>query len=63
MKRKKRDKSERAFTQGFKAGIRGHEMESCPFTQTEVRGSWYGGWREGRSNYLSGYLNNSETLK
>lgn len=56
MKRKKRDKVERAYTQGFKAGIRGHEMESNPFNQPDPRGAWYGGWREGRSNYIAGFL-------
>lgn len=63
MKTKKREKTDRAFTQGFKAGVRGHEMESCPYTAhelTELRGLWCGGWREGRSNYISGYLNIAE---
>lgn len=58
-KRKKRDKSERAYSLGFKAGVRGHEMESCPYNEVaEERGYWFGGWREGRSNFLSGYLVN-----
>lgn len=57
-KRKKRDKLERAFALGFKAGIHGHDIETCPFSDlVEERGHWFGGWREGRSNYISGYLN------
>lgn len=56
MKSKKRDKSGRAFSQGFKSGVRGHEMESCPFQNGEVRGAWFGGWRDGRSSFLSGYV-------
>jgi len=61
MKRRKRDKLERAYSLGFKAGIRGHEMESCPFNgSSEARGEWFGGWREGRSNYLWGYLNSPQ---
>lgn len=60
MRTQKRNKTERAFFQGFKSGSRGHEMEYCPYTHNnlEARGSWLGGWREGRSNYLMGYLVN-----
>ena len=55
--RKKRNKLERAFSQGFKSGIRGRNMEACPYSGlANERGYWFGGWREGRSNYLSGCL-------
>lgn len=60
MKSKKRNKVDRAFTQGFKAGVRGHEMEACPFETGELRGLWYGGWREGRSTHISGNFNMPE---
>lgn len=56
MKSKKRDKVDRAIKQGFKSGIRGHEMESCPFTDGNVRGPWLAGWRDGRSSYIAGYV-------
>lgn len=56
MKRKKRDRVDRAFLHGFKAGARGHDMGDCPFFEKEAHGSWLGGWREGRSSYLTGYL-------
>lgn len=54
--RKKRDKVDRAFVQGYKSGLKGHEMESCPYFESQTRGSWFAGWREGRSNYLSGFV-------
>ncbi len=56
MKRKKRNRIDRAFAHGFKAGIRGHEMESCPYGERAERGSWFSGWRIGRENYLSGTI-------
>jgi len=56
MKRKKRDKLERAFSNGRLAGIRGHSIDLCPYTQPETRGPWLGGWREGRSMYISGSI-------
>lgn len=57
MKTKKRDKVDRAFLQGFKAGVRGHDMESCPFVDAfDARGSWFAGWRDGRSSFIAGYL-------
>lgn len=49
-KRKKVDRVVRAFEQGYKAGQRGHGTEHCPFiTVVAKRGSWFEGWREGRS--------------
>ena len=55
MKRMKRDKALRAYTQGYKAGQRGHDMQSCPHFEAEARGAWFRGWREGRENYLFGF--------
>lgn len=57
MHRKKRDLVDRAFHQGFKSGIRGHEMEDCPYFETDKRGSWFAGWRKGRESLLSGFPN------
>lgn len=49
MKVKKRDQEERAFHQGYKAAIRGHSTDFCPYTSRIVaRGNWFSGWREGR---------------
>ncbi len=56
MKRIKRDRQAHAYTQGYKAGLRGHDMESCPFFELEARGAWFRGWREGRVNLIYGYL-------
>lgn len=56
MKTQKRDKVERAFHLGYKAGIRGKSSNLCPYTVPETRGSWMGGWREGRENLKGGYL-------
>lgn len=56
MKSKKRDKVERAFHLGYKAGIRGKDASMCPYSVAETRGSWMGGWREGRSDSRGGYL-------
>lgn len=55
MKRIKRDKALRAYTQGYKSGLHGHEMESCPVFDPEARGAWLRGWREGRVNLIYGY--------
>lgn len=46
MKRQKRDKSTRAFTKGYQAGISGRSKDNCPFNSTETRSQWLGGWRE-----------------
>lgn len=49
MKTQKRDKIERAYHLGYKAGIRGKGENTCPYSVASARGSWMGGWREGRS--------------
>jgi ribosome modulation factor len=54
MKSRKRDKVDRVFSQGFRAGLHGHEMEDCPYNSANLRGFWFGGWREGRDNYITG---------
>lgn len=53
MKSKKRDKTDRVFSQGFKAGFRGHELDDCPY-MGDLRGLWCGGWRDGRAKHISG---------
>ncbi|EKE87021.1 ribosome modulation factor [Idiomarina xiamenensis] len=46
MKRQKRDRLERAHSQGFKAGISGRSKENCPYQAFESRSQWLGGWRD-----------------
>ena len=46
MKRQKRDKLDRAHSQGYKAGITGRSREACPYQQTDSKSQWLGGWRE-----------------
>ena len=53
MQRKKRDRVEHAYNQGFRAGIRGHYMEICKVWESQARGAWLQGWREGRDYFLN----------
>ncbi|MBA3987547.1 ribosome modulation factor [Aliidiomarina maris] len=46
MKRQKRDRLERAHSQGYKAGIGGRSKEYCPYAQSDARSQWLGGWRD-----------------
>ncbi|MGQ4275903.1 ribosome modulation factor [Pseudidiomarina sp. E22-M8] len=46
MKRQKRDRLERAHSQGFKAGVAGRSKELCPYQNQEIRCQWLGGWRD-----------------
>ncbi|MGM0481295.1 MAG: ribosome modulation factor [Pseudomonadota bacterium] len=47
MKRQKRDRFDRAHTQGYKAGLSGRSKEKCPYqTQDDIRSQWLGGWRD-----------------
>ena len=46
MKRQKRDRLERAHSQGFKAGLAGRSKEQCPYQQVDPKSEWLGGWRE-----------------
>ncbi|MBE0368219.1 ribosome modulation factor [Pseudoalteromonas sp. MMG013] len=50
MKRQKRDRLERAHSQGFKAGLSGRSKDLCPYQQIESRSEWLGGWREAIDN-------------
>jgi ribosome modulation factor len=54
MKRKKRDRLERAHSHGYKAGINGRSVDDCPFTQLDIRAYWLGGWRDGIDDKQSG---------
>ncbi|MCV5976625.1 ribosome modulation factor, partial [Escherichia coli] len=37
MKRQKRDRLERAQSQGYKAGLNGRSQEACPYQQVDAR--------------------------
>ncbi|MFC3023970.1 ribosome modulation factor [Vibrio zhugei] len=51
MKRQKRDRLERAQSQGYKAGINGRSQEMCPYSQQlDARSYWLGGWRDARED-------------
>ncbi len=54
MKSQKRDRANRLYTRGFKAGIKGDSHEKCPSTQEDLRTNWMNGWREGREAMWSG---------
>lgn len=47
MKRHKRDRSERAYSNGFQSGIKGHSQDFCPYEEAIPREVWLTGWREG----------------
>lgn len=53
-RRAKRDPVKHAFSNGLNAGARGRSSDQCPFHALEKRGAWMQGWREGRTNYISG---------
>jgi len=55
MKRAKRDKTTRAYKKGYVQGLRGHAKERCPFFDSDQRGQWMGGWREGHASHVQGY--------
>lgn len=50
MKRQKRDRSERAYSRGYQAGLQDRSRDACPFAETEetLRQAWLNGWREGK---------------
>ncbi|WCE31093.1 ribosome modulation factor [Vibrio sp. SCSIO 43137] len=54
MKRQKRDRLERAQSQGYKAGLNGRSVDACPYQQTDARSFWLGGWRDARDDKQTG---------
>ncbi len=49
MKRRKRDRNERAYSRGYLAALQGRSRESCPFQIEELlRQTWLNGWRAGK---------------
>ena len=55
MKRVKRDKSNRAYSRGYQAGVQGRSRDICPYTDTNARQFWLAGWRDGRSDNWAGF--------
>lgn len=55
MRRQKRDKSERAFQRGYRAGLEGRNREICPHDQPDLRDRWLSGWRQGRQDDWDGH--------
>lgn len=56
MKRQKRDRTNRAYTRGYHAGLHGKSQDLCPFDALISRASWINGWREGRTDHINGYV-------
>lgn len=54
MKRQKRDKLERAFSRGFKAGLTGRPKDICPYQTADAKMQWLGGWREAIDGRVTG---------
>ena len=50
MKRQKRDRFQRAYVHGYKAGITGRSRDDCPSQDVNLREYWMSGWREGRGD-------------
>ncbi|WP_448245646.1 ribosome modulation factor [Thalassotalea agariperforans] len=46
MKRQKRDRLNRAFSNGYQAGVSGKGKDNCPYQNIDARSEWLGGWRE-----------------
>ncbi|GLX84477.1 ribosome modulation factor [Thalassotalea loyana] len=46
MKRQKRDRLDRAFSNGYQAGVSGRSRDNCPYQNTDAKSEWLGGWRE-----------------
>lgn len=55
MKRQKRERDELLFARGFKAGLTGRSLDTCPYQDINLRQHWMAGWRDGRVNEREGY--------
>ena len=56
MKRQKRDRFVRARTKGFNAGVKGKSKDTCPFSSSDIKEYWLGGWRDARKALANGYF-------
>jgi ribosome modulation factor len=55
-KRQRRNPVQRAYNKGLLAGRRGHSSEDCPHSELGKKGSWLEGWRQGRAQFVAGYI-------
>ena len=54
MRRQKRDRLDRAHSNGYQAGIAGRTKEICPYNNTDAKSEWLGGWREAMTDRSMG---------
>lgn len=54
MRRQKRDRLDRAYSNGYQAGVAGKAKENCPYQNTPAKSEWLGGWREAISDRNAG---------
>lgn len=55
MKRMKRDRAQRAWQNGYLAGVKGRSSDMCPHEATAARAEWMTGWREGHEDLRANY--------
>ncbi|PVZ69796.1 ribosome modulation factor [Pelagibaculum spongiae] len=55
MKTHKRDRTQRAWSKGYHAGLVGMSKEACPYAgSVNVRHNWMVGWRQAKENLSHG---------
>ncbi|XQW84360.1 ribosome modulation factor [Thalassotalea piscium] len=54
MRRQKRDRLDRAYSNGYQAGLCGRNKENCPYQNINAKSEWLGGWREAVSYRQAG---------
>ncbi|MAG76148.1 MAG: ribosome modulation factor [Thalassotalea sp.] len=45
MRRQKRDRLDRAHSNGYQAGLSGKSRDNCPYQNIDAKSEWLGGWR------------------
>jgi ribosome modulation factor len=55
-KRHKRDRTTRAYSRGYQAGLFGRSREQCPHQALAARESWLEGWVAGHRDHSDGTL-------
>ncbi len=63
MRRQKRDKADRAFSQGYQIGIQRKSKDLCPYHTEDSRSAWLSGWRSGREDRWDGFLGTAGVSK
>jgi ribosome modulation factor len=54
MKKHKRDREQRAFARGYRAGAAGRSRDLCPHSEPASRQFWLSGWQQGRADQWGG---------